>query len=52
MGCPTRLEGLPKRFTDAVLDDEFPLSMFYEALAKKMTRVIESHERHHRLSHG
>ena len=28
--------------TDAVLDDEFPLSMFYEALAKKMTPVIES----------
>jgi len=25
-----------------VLDDEFPLSMFYEALAKKMGPVIES----------
>jgi len=36
------LEGPPKGYTDAVLDDEFPLSMFYEALAKKMTDVIES----------
>ncbi len=36
------LEGPPKGFTDAVLDDEFPLSMFYEALAKKMAGVIES----------
>ena len=26
------LAGPPKGFTDAVLDDEFPLSMFYEAL--------------------
>ncbi|MEY9954120.1 DUF6421 family protein, partial [Leifsonia sp. EB34] len=26
----------------AVLDDEFPLSMFYEALNKKMATVIES----------
>jgi hypothetical protein len=25
-----------------VLDDEFPLSMFYEALEKKMRPVIES----------
>jgi hypothetical protein len=25
-----------------VLDDEFPLSMFYEALSKKMVDVIES----------
>jgi hypothetical protein len=25
-----------------VLDDEFPLSMFYEALSKKMADVIES----------
>jgi hypothetical protein len=25
-----------------VLDDEFPLSMFYEALEKKMRNVIES----------
>ena len=24
------------------MDDEFPLSMFYEALAKKMAGVIES----------
>jgi hypothetical protein len=36
------LDGPPKGLTDAVLDDEFPLSMFYEALSKKMTGVIES----------
>ncbi len=36
------LAGPLKGFTDAVLDDEFPLSMFYEALGKKMTAVIES----------
>ena len=36
------LEGPPRGLTDAVLDDEFPLSMFYEALSKKMTGVIES----------
>ncbi|HEY8911717.1 DUF6421 family protein [Lacisediminihabitans sp.] len=36
------LDGPPKGFTDAVLDDEFPHSMFYEALSKKMTDVIES----------
>jgi hypothetical protein len=36
------LEGPPRLLTDAVMDDEFPLSMFYEALAKKMTGVIES----------
>jgi hypothetical protein len=36
------LEGPPKLLTDAVMDDEFPLSMFYEALAKKMAGVIES----------
>lgn len=36
------LEGPPKGYTDAVLDDEFPLSMFYEALSKKMNSVIES----------
>ncbi len=36
------LEGTPRELTDAVMDDEFPLSMFYEALAKKMTQVIES----------
>jgi len=38
------LDGPPKGFTDAVLDDEFPLSMFYEALSKKMSGVIESTE--------
>jgi hypothetical protein len=36
------LLGLPRELTDAVLDDEFPLSMFYEALHKKMAAVIES----------
>lgn len=36
------LNGPPKGYTDAVLPDEFPLSMFYEALSKKMTAVIES----------
>jgi hypothetical protein len=36
------LEGPARLLTDAVMDDEFPLSMFYEALAKKMTGVIES----------
>ncbi len=36
------LDGPPKGLTDAVLDDEFPLSMFYEALAKKLGGVIES----------
>jgi len=38
------LSGPPKGLTDAVLDDEFPLSMFYEALSKKMAVVIESTE--------
>ncbi len=36
------LAGPPKGYTDAVLDDEFPLSMFYESLDKKMRPVIES----------
>jgi hypothetical protein len=36
------LGGTPKGFTDAVLDDEFPLSMFYEALGKKLRPTIES----------
>jgi len=36
------LAGPLKGYTDLVLDDEFPLSMFYEALAKKMSPVIES----------
>ncbi|MCP2637997.1 DUF6421 family protein [Microbacterium sp. HD4P20] len=36
------LAGPPKGYTDAMLDDEFPLSMFYEALEKKMKPVIES----------
>ncbi|WIE71562.1 DUF6421 family protein [Curtobacterium sp. MCJR17_020] len=36
------LAGMSKGYTDAVLDDEFPLSMFYEALNKKMAAVIAS----------
>lgn len=36
------LAGPPKGYTDLVLDDEFPLSMFFEALKKKMRGVIES----------
>jgi hypothetical protein len=36
------LDGPPRGLTDQVLDDEFPLSMFYEALEKKMRDVIES----------
>ncbi|TDT78292.1 hypothetical protein DFO47_107144 [Arthrobacter sp. AG258] len=36
------LAGTPRGLTDQVLDDEFPLSMFYEALEKKMRPVIDS----------
>ncbi|MBN9177691.1 MAG: hypothetical protein J0I43_10035 [Microbacterium sp.] len=36
------LAGAPKGYTDAVLDDEFPLSMFFEALEKKLRDVIAS----------
>ena len=36
------LTGLPRGYTDAVLPDEFPLSMFYEALGKKLRPTIES----------
>ncbi|MDJ0314656.1 DUF6421 family protein [Arthrobacter sp. H35-D1] len=36
------LTGPLREITDQVLDDEFPLSMFYEALSKKMAAVIES----------
>ncbi|MBJ2119938.1 hypothetical protein I6N91_02965 [Arthrobacter sp. MSA 4-2] len=36
------LSGPPRGLTDAVLDDEFPLSMFFEALDRKMKPVIES----------
>jgi hypothetical protein len=36
------VSGPPRGLTDQVLDDEFPLSMFYEALEKKMRPVIES----------
>ncbi|GAA5202232.1 DUF6421 family protein [Microbacterium jejuense] len=36
------LAGAPKGYTDEVMDDEFPLSMFFEALDKKMKPVIES----------
>ena len=34
--------GEPGELTDQLLDDEFPLSMFYEALQRKMAPVIES----------
>ncbi|MFT4214670.1 MAG: DUF6421 family protein [Microbacterium sp.] len=36
------LAGAPSGYTDAVLDDEFPLSMFFEALEQKMRPVIAS----------
>jgi hypothetical protein len=36
------LDGPPKGLTDLVHPDEFPLSMFYEALAKKMGETIAS----------
>ncbi|MCU1437472.1 MAG: hypothetical protein JWP66_559 [Naasia sp.] len=36
------LAGPPGGFTDAVLDDEFPLSMFYEALGRKLADAIVS----------
>jgi len=36
------LAGPPSGYTDAVLDDEFPLSMFFEALEKKLRPVIAS----------
>ncbi|MCB5166689.1 DUF6421 family protein [Streptomyces bambusae] len=32
----------PRKLVDDVLDDEFPLSMFFEALAKKLKGVIAS----------
>jgi hypothetical protein len=35
-------EGFPKAVVDAVLPDEFPLSMFYEALRRKLSGVIEA----------
>ncbi|MDP3952018.1 DUF6421 family protein, partial [Microbacterium sp.] len=42
-GLPAEvLAGAPKGYTDQVLDDEFPLSMFFEAREKKMRPVIES----------
>jgi hypothetical protein len=34
------LEGTPAEITDRVHDDEFPLSMFYEALGKKLGPTI------------
>ena len=36
------LNGLPRELTDLIMDDEFPLSMFYEAFEKKMRDVIAS----------
>nr|WP_226962014.1 MULTISPECIES: DUF6421 family protein [Streptomyces] len=32
----------PRKLVDEVLPDEFPLSLFYEALARKLRKVIES----------
>ncbi|MGH6653638.1 MAG: DUF6421 family protein [Actinocrinis sp.] len=36
------LAGAPKELVNAVLPDEFPLSMFYEALEKKLREVVAS----------
>ena len=36
------LAGPPKGYTDLVMDDEFPLSMFFEALQKKLGGVVAS----------
>jgi hypothetical protein len=36
------VSGPPKGLTDAVLADEFPLSMFYEALSRKLSPVVQS----------
>ena len=36
------VSGPPKGLTDAVLPDEFPLSMFYEALSRKLSPVVAS----------
>ncbi|HET8969946.1 MAG TPA: DUF6421 family protein, partial [Candidatus Nanopelagicales bacterium] len=43
-GAALPLDGPPKGLVDAVRPDEFPLSMFFEALAKKTAGVIESTE--------
>jgi hypothetical protein len=36
------LDGEPKGLVDAVMPDEFPLNVFYEALRKKLSAVIDS----------
>jgi hypothetical protein len=36
------LTGALKEMTDAVLPDEFPLSMFYEALSRRIGDVVAS----------
>ena len=36
------LDGPPKHLVDAVLPDEFPLSMFYEGLRRRLSTVIAS----------
>ncbi|NUU21191.1 MAG: hypothetical protein HOV68_06700 [Streptomycetaceae bacterium] len=36
------LDGPPKHLVDAVLPDEFPLSMFYEGLKRRLSDVIAS----------
>ncbi|MFI7484087.1 DUF6421 family protein [Kocuria sp. M1R5S2] len=42
-GLPAEvLAGPPRGYTDLVMDDEFPLSMFFEALHQKMKSVIAS----------
>jgi hypothetical protein len=41
IGGNLALEGTPGDITDQVMDDEFPLSMFYEALQKKLGPTIE-----------
>ena len=43
------LDGPPKGLTDAVLPDEFPLNIFYEALRKKLA-TSSPHLRDHRMS--
>lgn len=36
------LDGEPKELVDAVLPDEFPLNVFYDALRRKLTPTIDS----------
>ena len=52
--APTRCRwtGRPSALTDAVLPDEFPLTMFYEALRKKLADVIASTAGITAVTHG